>query len=121
MDDDEMVLSMAGRMLTRLGYDAELAREGSEAIKLFEEACESGAPFDAVILDLTIRGGMGGREVVGRLREIDPEVKAIVSSGYSNDPVMADFEAHGFVGVIPKPYEMRSLSEMLKRVIEPSR
>ena len=120
MDDDEMVLGMAGRMLTRLGYDAESRGNGSEAIELFEEARESGAPFDAVILDLTIRGGMGGREVVARLREIDPEVKAIVSSGYSNDPVMADFEAHGFVGVIPKPYEMRSLSEMLKRVIEPN-
>jgi PAS domain S-box-containing protein len=121
MDDDEMVLSMAGRMLTRLGYDAELAGEGSQVIKLYQEACESGAPFDAVILDLTIRGGMGGLEVMGRLREIDPEVKAIVSSGYSNDPVMADFEAYGFVGVIPKPYEMRSLSEMLKQVVEPSR
>ena len=121
MDDEEMVLSMARRMLTRLGYDAELAREGSEAIKLYQEACESGAPYDAVILDLTIRGGMGGREVVARLREIDPEVKAIVSSGYSNDPVMADFEAYGFAGVIPKPYEIRSLSEVLKQAIEPNR
>ena len=108
-------------MLTRLGYDAEFASNGSEAIELYEDAHGSGAPFDAVILDLTIRGGMGGREVVDRLREIDPEVKAIVSSGYSNDPVMADFEAHGFVGVIPKPYEMRSLSEMLKKAVEPNR
>ena len=121
MDDDEMVLSVARRMLPRLGYDAEFARNGSEAIELYEEACELGAPFDAVILDLTIRGGMGGREVVARLREIDPEVKAIVSSGYSNDPVMADFEAYGFVGVIPKPYEIRSLSEALKQAIEPNR
>jgi two-component system cell cycle sensor histidine kinase/response regulator CckA len=121
MDDDEMVLSMAGRMLTRLGYHAEFAREGSEAIKLYGDAFHAGAPFDAVILDLTIQGGMGGREVVGQLREIDPEVRAIVSSGYSNDPVMADFGAYGFVGVIPKPYEMRSLSEILKKAIEPSR
>jgi len=120
MDDDEMVLRMAGRMLTRLGYDAEFARNGAEAIELYEEACESGAPFDAVILDLTIRGGMGGREVVARLREIDPEVKAIVSSGYSNDPVMADFETYGFVGVIPKPYEIRSLSEILKKAVDPA-
>jgi CheY-like chemotaxis protein len=74
-----------------------------------------------VILDLTIRGGMGGREVLGRLREIDPGVQAIASSGYSDDPVMADFEAHGFVGVIPKPYEMRCLSEMLKKAIEAKR
>ncbi len=121
MDDDEMVLSMAGRMLTRLGYDAEFARNGSEAIELYQEASELGTPFDAVILDLTIRGGMGGREVVARLREIHPEVRAIVSSGYSNDPVMADFEAYGFVGVIPKPYEIRSLSEALKQAVEPNR
>jgi PAS domain S-box-containing protein len=121
MDDDEMVIGMAGRMLTRLGYDAEFASNGSEAIERYQEACESGAAFDAVILDLTIRGGMGGREVLERLREIDPEVKAIVSSGYSNDPVMADFEAYGFVGVIPKPYELRSLSEMLKKAVEPNR
>jgi PAS domain S-box-containing protein len=121
MDDDEMVISMAGRMLTRLGYHAGFARNGSEAIELYEQARESGAPFDAVILDLTIRGSMGGREVVARLREVDPEVRAIVSSGYSNDPVMADFEAHGFVGVIPKPYEIRSLSEALKTAIAPSR
>jgi PAS domain S-box-containing protein len=121
MDDDEMVIDMAGEMLTRLGYDAEFASSGSEAIELYENARRSGTPFAAVILDLTIRGGMGGREVVSRLREIDPEVRAIVSSGYSNDPVMADFEAHGFVGVIPKPYAMRSLSEMLKKAVEPER
>jgi CheY-like chemotaxis protein len=119
MDDEEMVLSMARRMLTRLGYDAEFARNGYEAIELYKEAFESGVPFDAVILDLTIRGGIGGREVVARLREIDCDVKAIVSSGYSNDPVMADFEAHGFVGVIPKPYEIGSLSAALKRAVEP--
>jgi PAS domain S-box-containing protein len=120
MDDDKMVLGMTQRLLIHLGYDAESTRDGSEAIELFEKAHKSGAPFDAVILDLTIRGGTGGREVVARLREIDPEVKAIVSSGYSNDPVMADFEAYGFVGVIPKPYEIRSLSEALKRAIEPN-
>jgi signal transduction histidine kinase/ActR/RegA family two-component response regulator len=120
MDDDEGVLSMARRMLARLGYGAKLARNGFEAIELYQEARRSGAPFDAVILDLTIRGGLGGRQVVDRLRRIDPEVKAIVSSGYSNDPVMADFESHGFVGVIPKPYEIKSLSETLKRAIEAS-
>jgi CheY-like chemotaxis protein/two-component sensor histidine kinase len=121
MDDDEMILSTVCEMLARLGYDAEGATNGPEAIELYQEACESGTRFDAVILDLTIRGGMGGREVVTRLREIDPDVKAIASSGYSNDPVMADFEAHGFVGVIPKPYDVRSLSDVLKRAVEPNR
>jgi PAS domain S-box-containing protein len=121
MDDDEMILSTVCEMLARLGYDAEGATNGPEAIELYQEACESGTRFDAVILDLTIRGGMGGREVVARLRGIDPEVKAIASSGYSNDPVMADFEAHGFVGVIPKPYDVRSLSDVLKRAVEPNR
>ena len=121
MDDDEMVLGTVTEMLARLGYDAECATNGSEAIERYREAYESGTPFDAVILDLTIRGGMGGREVVARLREIDPDVKAIVSSGYSTDPVMANFEAHGFVGVIPKPFDMKPLSKVLKRAIEPDR
>jgi two-component system cell cycle sensor histidine kinase/response regulator CckA len=78
---------------------------------------ESGHPYDAVIIDLTIRGGMGGKEAIKKLIDIDPEIKAIVSSGYFNDPIMADYKAYGFTGVIPKPYEMEDLSELLNAII----
>ena len=78
---------------------------------------ESGDSFDAVILDLTIPGGLGGKEVIQKLMEIDLEVKAIVSSGYSNDPVMANFREYGFKGFIAKPYGIRKLSEVLHGVI----
>jgi len=121
MDDDEMIIDTVGRMLTRLGYDAEFARDGSQAVELYREALESGNPFAAVILDLTIPGGMGGKEAARQLREMDSGIKAIVSSGYSKDPVMADFEEYGFVGVIPKPYEIEPLSRVLSRVIDTSR
>ncbi len=117
MDDEEMIRAVAGQMLTRIGYAVEFAANGEEAIEYFEEARMSGAPFDAVILDLTIPGGMGGLKAIERLREIDPEVIAIVSSGYSDDPVLADYEKYGFQGALPKPYKIFELSEVLHEVI----
>ena len=117
MDDEEAVREVAGNMLKFLGYKVEFARDGIEAIELYKKAKESGKPFDAVILDLTVPGGMGGKEAFGKLLEIDPEVKAIVSSGYSNDPIMADYKEYGFRGVVAKPYKLRELSEELHRVI----
>jgi two-component system cell cycle sensor histidine kinase/response regulator CckA len=103
MDDQENVREVSGGMLTHLGYQVEFATNGKEAIELYEKALEPGEPFDAVILDLTIPGDIGGREVVQMLRKINPEVKAIVSSGYSNDPIMADYRLYSFCGVIIKP------------------
>ncbi len=79
---------------------------------------QEGQPFDAIILDLTVSGGMGGKEAMGRLLEVDPGVKAIVSSGYSSDPVMSEHKKHGFRGCIAKPYKIQKLSNMLKSVIE---
>jgi PAS domain S-box-containing protein len=117
MDDEKHIRDLAANILSSIGYRVITAIDGAEAIELFKEAAASGDPFDAVILDLTIPGGMGGRETIQRLREIDSGVKAIVSSGYSDDPVLADFRKYGFKGVIAKPYEARHLSEILHRAI----
>ena len=117
MDDEPEILNFAQAALKRLGYEAELARDGAEAIRRYTAATESGNPFAAVIMDLTIPGGMGGQEAIKRLLDIDPQVRAIVSSGYSNDPVMADFQKHGFRGVVAKPYEVKELARVLREVI----
>jgi PAS domain S-box-containing protein len=114
MDDEEMVRRIVGQMLSLLGYDADYANDGAEAIEMYRRNRESGTPFDAVIMDLTIPGGMGGREAIRELLRLDPEIKAVVSSGYSNDPVMSDCKAHGFKAVIVKPYQVRELGEVLK-------
>jgi len=117
MDDEEIVRDLACGILSNIGYKVTAAADGAEAIELYKRARESDRPFDAVIVDLTVPGGMGGREATKQLTEIDPEVKVIVSSGYSNDPVMADFRKHGFSGVIAKPYKIKELSEILYRVV----
>lgn len=118
MDDEAAIRDVALHMLSYLGYAGESASEGSEAISMYREARESGAPFDVVIMDLTIPGGMGGKEAIERLRGLYPDVKAIVSSGYSNDPVLSDYAAYGFQGVIPKPYRVKDMVESLRRVLE---
>jgi PAS domain S-box-containing protein len=116
MDDEEMVREVLGRMLAHLGYEAKFAGDAGETIEMFVQAQESGDIFAVVILDLTIPGGMGGQETMARLLEIDPQVKAIVSSGYSDDPIMADFSKYSFSGVIAKPYRISELSSVLNKV-----
>jgi CheY-like chemotaxis protein len=117
MDDEEVVRDVAGEMLKQIGYEVEFAGNGAEAIELYKGAKESGNAFAAVILDLTVPGGMGGVETIKKLLEIDPGVKAIVSSGYSNDPVMANFSEYGFVEVVPKPYEIQKVGEVIRKVL----
>ncbi len=117
MDDEEVIRDVVGEMLMYLGYDVRFAGDGAEAIRLYREALEASRPFHAVIMDLTIPGGMGGKETIAKLREIDAGVKAIVSSGYSNDPVMANFQEFGFIGVVTKPYKMKDLSETLRKIL----
>jgi PAS domain S-box-containing protein len=117
MDDEEMVREVLGGMLARLGYEAEFARDGGEAIEMFVKAQESGQAFAAVILDLTVPGGMGGKEAIKELLKIAPQVKAIVSSGYSDDLIMADFQKYGFAAVIAKPYKISELGKVLNNTL----
>lgn len=116
MDDQQGIRDTVGDMLAYLGYKVEVAGDGSEAITLYKSAKESGQNFDAVILDLTVPDGMGGKEAIKRLREIDPEVKAIVTSGYSYDPIMSEYKKYGFSGVVTKPYEIKEISKILHGV-----
>jgi signal transduction histidine kinase/ActR/RegA family two-component response regulator len=117
MDDEEMIRKMLSKMLPLDGYDVELAKDGAEAVELYKKARESGQPFDAVIMDLTIPGGMGGKEAIKKLLEIDPDVKAIVSSGYATDPIMADFKKYGFSAVVTKPYSFGELEKTLRNML----
>jgi len=117
MDDEAIVRDVTGRILKHLGYDVEFAGDGSEAIELYRKAKESGKPFDLVIMDLTVPGGMGGKEAIHWLIEIDPDVRAIVSSGYSDNLVMSDFRQYGFKGVVAKPYKIQQLALALHNVL----
>ena len=116
MDDEPMIRSVVGRMLERIGYSAETAKDGAEAFEKYETAMRTGQPFKAVILDLTVPGGMGGMETMEALLKIDPDVRAVVSSGYSTDPVMADWRKHGFLGFVHKPYTIEELDGVLDRL-----
>jgi CheY-like chemotaxis protein len=117
MDDEESVRQTTGAVLARLGYTVDFAEDGVQAIEQYQKAQEAGLPFDAVIMDLTIPGGMGGKEAVQKLLQLDPDLKAIVSSGYSNDPIMADYVKYGFRGVVAKPYRINDLGETLQKVL----
>jgi len=116
MDDEDIVRDLARETLSSIGYKVTTAKDGAEAIELYRQAHESNNPFSAVIMDLTVPGGMGGREAIRKLNEIDPEARVIVSSGYSNDPVMSNFRDYGFKGAIAKPYGVKELSEILHAV-----
>jgi len=117
MDDEESLRKLLQQMLRRLGCQVELAKDGLEAIKKYKKQMDSGTPFDVVILDLTIKGGMGGKQTIKELLEIDEGVRAIVSSGYFNEPIMTKYKEYGFMGAIPKPYLMNDLERGLRKVI----
>ena len=117
MDDEEALRNLLKAVLTDLGYEVQTARDGAEAIALYEGALAAGRGFDAVLLDLTVSGGMGGSEAAAKLKELDPSSKLIVSSGYSDAPVMSDFAKYGFDAVIPKPWTTTEISEVFRRVL----
>ncbi|OQW96952.1 MAG: hypothetical protein BWK74_07370 [Desulfobacteraceae bacterium A6] len=118
MDDDGLLREMAGEMLEMLGYEAEFAENGAETVEMYKKAIESEKPYDVVILDLTIPGGMGGKETIKKLLELDHQLKAIVSSGYSDSPVMSNYIEYGFKGMMAKPFDFQTLSKVLNDVLK---
>ncbi|NLF39229.1 PAS domain S-box protein [bacterium] len=117
MDDEESIRAVVSLMLNKAGCRVQGVRDGGEAIAAFTAAKDAADPFDVVLLDLTIPGGMGGRETLAKLRELDPHVKAIVSSGYSNDPVLASYREYGFAGVVAKPFRQEDLLNAIGAVL----
>src|SRR5208282_1662691 len=120
VDDEDIILDVSREVLQFLGYDAAFAKEGASAIELYAQEKEAGRPFDLVIIDLSIPEGMGGQATIEKLRSYDPQVKAIVSSGYANDPVVQDFSSYGFSGRLTKPYRINEMKTMLENMIPKS-
>ena len=117
MDDEQIILDVTLEVLKFLGYSVMFAREGAAAIELYKKENDAGVPFDLVILDLSVPDGMGGKEAIALLKAFDPEVNAVVSTGFSNDPVVLDFASYGFSGKLTKPYKINDLKKVLEQLI----
>ncbi|TFG60886.1 MAG: response regulator, partial [Nitrospirales bacterium] len=117
MDDENEIQEVLGKMLEHLGFEVDFAGEGEKALRDYTQALQGKTPYVATILDLTIPGGMGGKETLRQIKALHPEAAVIVSSGYSNDPVMARFQEFGFSGVIAKPYNLLDLSKVLSQIL----
>jgi CheY-like chemotaxis protein len=118
MDDEQIILDVTNEVLTFLGYDVLFAMDGAAAVELYKREKEAGVPFDMVILDLSVPEGMGGKEAMQKLKEYDPAVKAIVSSGYANDPAVTAFAEHGFSARLTKPYKITDLKATLEEMMK---
>jgi PAS domain S-box-containing protein len=118
MDDDDVVRNLTVQKLIRLGYESEGAPNGEEAVSMFKAAREEGKPFDVIVLDLIVRGGLGGKDTLEMLMEVDPGVKAILTSGHAVDPVLTNFWEYGFFGVIRKPFVIKELDVTIRQVLE---
>jgi DNA-binding NtrC family response regulator len=117
MDDEPDIRGIAQQMLEHLGYQVCPVSDGSEAVEAFSDAIKGGSPFDVVVVDLTVPGGMGAVETVERLMSLDPRVRAIVSSGYSNDPVLSEFERYGFCAMVAKPFNLHELAKAVRNAM----
>jgi CheY-like chemotaxis protein len=118
MDDEQIILDVTGEILTFLKYDVMTAKDGQAAVDLYKKEKAAGSPFDMVILDLSVPHGLGGKETIELLRNVDPDVKAVVSSGYTNDPVVQDFSRYGFSERLTKPYDIKEMRNLLENVIK---
>src|SRR5262249_25616862 len=117
MDDEAALRKLLKHVLANLGYEAHTAKDGAEAIALYEEAKAGGRGFDAVLLDLTVSGGMGGIKTARKLKEVDTAAKLIVSSGYSDATAISEFGKYGFEAVLRKPWKAAEVSQVLRRVL----
>ncbi len=117
MDDEEMLLTLAKSQLAALGHESVLVADGEQAINKYQELQDCGTPVDLVIMDLTIPGGVGGQEAAQKLLQIDPKAKIIVASGYSNDPIMANYRDYGFRAAVSKPFDLKDLSDVIASVL----
>lgn len=118
MDDEQVILDMTRDVLKFLDYDVMFAKDGSEAIDLYIQEKSAGVPFDIVILDLSVAHGLGGRETIEQLRILDPEVKAVISSGFITDPLVEDFSRYGFCERLGKPYTISDLKNLLEKIMK---
>jgi len=118
MDDEQMVRTVVSAMLTKSGYSVETAVDGTQALKQYKLSMADASVFDAVIMDLTIPGGLGGKDVIKDILDIDPAARVIVSSGYTDDPIMANYAEYGFTGRIAKPYTLKMLTEVLAKILD---
>lgn len=117
MDDQELILESSSELLEILGYNVETARNGEEALEIFKKAVEERDPFDLVILDLTVPGGMGGVKTLAAMREITTDFKAVVSSGYSNDPIMSEYKDFNFDEILIKPFKLDNLQDVINKLV----
>ncbi|MEN6615525.1 MAG: response regulator, partial [Syntrophorhabdus sp.] len=118
LDDEEMVLEIGKEVMEYLGYSVTTVLNGDEALALYGQSLQLKKPFDVVILDLAIPGGMGGKEVIRELKRLDPNVKAIISSGYLTDPIVENYREYGFMGALTKPYDSVELDDKLQKIIK---
>ncbi len=118
MDDDEQVRNITEKMIHKFGFEVSLASEGLEAVELYEKAFHDNMPYDVVLMDLTIPGGMGGKDAVQKVLAIDPDANAVVISGYSNDPVLSNFEEYGFKGMLVKPFKIEELKDIIEKTLQ---
>ena len=119
MDDEQVILDVTNEVLRFLGYEVMFARDGVAAIDLYNQERARGSPFDLVILDLSVPDGMGGKEAFEKLHSLDPNAKIVISSGFTNDPMLTDFASFGLNGVLAKPYRITEIKALLEKMIPP--
>jgi CheY-like chemotaxis protein len=117
MDDEQVILDVTHEVMKFLGYDVMFAKEGAFAVELFTREMMGGRPFDLVILDLSVPEGMGGKEAFEKIREVDPSVKVVISSGYTSDSMMTDYARFGIDGILAKPYRITDIRALLEKLI----
>ena len=121
MDDEQVILDVTNEVLRFLGYEVMFARDGVAAIDLYNQERTKGSPFDLVILDLSVPDGMGGKEAFEKLHALDPNAKIVISSGFTNDPMLTDFASFGLNGVLAKPYRITEIKTLLEKMIPPKK